>query len=202
VRRRRTPAGTVLALAAALGGCGGASAGSSTARDARGLLGALAARRPADAAALVWVGMEPLREAADDASRAVFGLGEARDRIAVVSLRHLAPADPTAPWAGRRARVVLHETGHALGLAHCDDPWCLMHDCHEVAALDAIGLAPCDTCWRRYAGVRGQSPEALRAALAAAAAALDLPVAPPGAPAATGHVPPRAPATLAPEGDR
>ena len=144
----------------------------------------LESRPAADAVADVSLIREPLRENADATSREVYGLGEAAARVAVVSLARLGSDAWAAPWAARRARVVLHEAGHAVGLAHCDDPWCLMHDSDSLSKLDGTSLAPCDICWRRFCGVRDDDPAVRRAALTAAAVAIGLPLDPPRAPAA------------------
>jgi archaemetzincin len=81
----------------------------------------------------------------------VFGLARVGGRAAVVSLARLRPeyhgrpADP-ALTARRAVAEVLHELGHAAGLAHCVDHRCLMHFSTSVEAVDLRGLAYCAAC--------------------------------------------------------
>jgi archaemetzincin len=81
----------------------------------------------------------------------VFGLARVGGRAAVVSLARLRPEyhgrppDP-ALTARRAVAEVLHELGHAAGLAHCVDHQCLMHFSTSVEAVDLRGLAYCADC--------------------------------------------------------
>ena len=46
----------------------------------------------------------------------------------------------------RLLKEALHELGHLAGLAHCDDPACLMAQSADVAAVDRKGAALCAPC--------------------------------------------------------
>jgi predicted Zn-dependent protease len=77
----------------------------------------------------------------------VFGLASLTDRIAIVSLARI--DDDQVRLPRRLGKLVLHETGHALGLHHHDDETCVMRQDPTVAALDTAPDAPCDRCHRR-----------------------------------------------------
>ncbi len=115
----------------------------------------------------------------------VFGLGEAKSRAAVVSTADLGPDDaPT--FLPRLARVALHETAHALGLLHCDDPECLLYPADSVEQLDRTSLAPCDRCFSSFCRARGEDSASRRRALEAAAKAAGISVGPLARPSSGG----------------
>lgn len=68
--------------------------------------------------------------AATYANWGIFGLGYRPGDACVVSLRRLRTTDKTL-FESRLVKVVLHETGHNLGLRHCPEPGCLMNDALE-----------------------------------------------------------------------
>ena len=81
----------------------------------------------------------------------VFGEADRDSRSAVVSLSRLAhgpdgrPADQDR--LRRRAQVEsVHELGHLLGLAHCQDARCAMFLSHKPSDSDRKGLGLCGTC--------------------------------------------------------
>jgi len=74
----------------------------------------------------------------------VFGLASLTDRVGLVSLARI-DGDP-AQVNARLAKLVLHETGHALGLIHHDDPHCSMRQDPTVASLDEAPTHLCEAC--------------------------------------------------------
>jgi archaemetzincin len=75
----------------------------------------------------------------------VLGESQLGGRMAVVSTYRLTDA------GGRRklerlVKVSLHEMAHVLGLGHCWQPQCLMRSPRNVAQLDELPMAFCDTC--------------------------------------------------------
>jgi len=46
----------------------------------------------------------------------------------------------------RLIKEALHETGHTLGLTHCEDYECVMAPSHAIEWLDLKGAAFCDAC--------------------------------------------------------
>jgi len=84
----------------------------------------------------------------------VFGAADPAARTAVVSAARLVRPD-VAPDRGRLLRRVLkvavHEAGHLLGLAHCDDGGCAMRQSRDVGEVDAKRPELCATCRGAYA---------------------------------------------------
>lgn len=84
----------------------------------------------------------------------VFGAAEPAARAAVVSAARLVRRD-VAPDGGRLLRRVLtvavHEAGHLLGLAHCDDVGCAMRQSRDAGEVDAKRPDLCATCRAAYA---------------------------------------------------
>ena len=49
----------------------------------------------------------------------------------------------------RLTKLILHETGHLLGLGHCDNPRCVMHFSNSLRELDEKGDTFCPRCTAR-----------------------------------------------------
>jgi len=83
----------------------------------------------------------------------VFGEARMDGRVAVASLFRLRKGASGQPVPRellyqRLAKVVCHETGHAMGLGHCHEAGCLMRFSGEVAELDAQEMWFCPACDR------------------------------------------------------
>ena len=83
----------------------------------------------------------------------VFGEAQLGGRAAVVSDHRLRPeryglpADPELV-VERLVKEAVHETGHVLGLTHCDDRSCVMASSHAVEWIDLKDAAMCPKCER------------------------------------------------------
>jgi predicted Zn-dependent protease len=81
----------------------------------------------------------------------VFGRARRFGHAAIVSLARLAPeryglpADPSL-MARRALAETLHEIGHVVGLAHCQDMNCIMYFATNVETIDLRGMDFCTTC--------------------------------------------------------
>lgn len=74
----------------------------------------------------------------------VFGLASLTDRVAIVSTARLGKDNNKR--ADRLEKLVLHEVGHTLGLAHHKDKHCVMRTDATVASLDHAPDKPCAHC--------------------------------------------------------
>lgn len=82
----------------------------------------------------------------------VFGEGDARRGVAVFSLARL--RGPEDLFRRRAATEAVHELGHTWGLAHCDDPHCVMWFSNTLAETDRKGPSFCEKHARELARVR------------------------------------------------
>lgn len=76
----------------------------------------------------------------------VFGLGYRPGPSCVVSSFRLM-REPKKKFSSRLEKVCIHEIGHNLGLAHCENPKCVMADAAEkLSTVDGVEAALCDDC--------------------------------------------------------
>lgn len=129
--------------------------------DAAALINYLAKRRPSG---VIRVGVT---EADICLPVFTFVFGEARlgGGVAVASLHRLREGRDGLPLlralAYRRlAKVVCHETGHALGLEHCQELGCLMRFAGGLTKLDRLKMWFCPACAREL-GARRAEPLSL-----------------------------------------
>lgn len=81
----------------------------------------------------------------------VFGEAHIGGRAAVISTYRLQrPHNGVVPDKSkvyeRLARIAVHETGHLLGLSHCQTPRCIMNFSVGLDKLDTLGLGFCHYC--------------------------------------------------------
>ena len=89
----------------------------------------------------------------------VFGLAETRGSVAIISMSRLRQefygleCDP-ALFQNRTAKEAIHELGHAFGLAHCQNPQCVMSFSNSLIDTDKKGKDFCADC-RRQLSLKG-----------------------------------------------
>jgi archaemetzincin len=81
----------------------------------------------------------------------VFGLAIPAIGVATVYTRRLVSRD-REQYIERIAKEVVHETGHLLGLQHCNDRRCVMSFSNSVLDVDRKSYTFCDNCWRKIEG--------------------------------------------------
>lgn len=109
--------------------------------NARAIIDLLAQRRPH---ALAYTAVTS-RDLTIPGLNFVFGLGDARLATTVCSLARF-DGD-----LGRAKKILVHETGHALGMFHCIYYRCIMNGCNSLAELDATPDDLCPMCLRKLA---------------------------------------------------
>jgi archaemetzincin len=86
--------------------------------------------------------------------RLTFVFGEARQRVAVISLTRLRnefynlPKDQSL-FRKRVLTEAVHELGHTYGLRHCENPHCVMFFSNSLIDTDTKGPAFCQICRNR-----------------------------------------------------
>ena len=78
----------------------------------------------------------------------IFGLGEVAGRACVLSTFRLgARGADEKQLRERRRKVAIHETGHVMGLEHCPQEGCVMHDAESsIATVDGESGKFCEKC--------------------------------------------------------
>ncbi len=81
----------------------------------------------------------------------VFGEAHIGGQAAVISTYRLQlPRNGVTPDKSyvyqRLAKIAIHETGHLLGLSHCQNPRCIMNFSVGLDKLDTLDLAFCHYC--------------------------------------------------------
>jgi archaemetzincin len=119
------------------------------------ILAVLQKRIPEDAFCLLGITMEDLYP--EPAWNFVFGQASLRERVGVYSFARYDPAFYGAPrgrdYAGillrRSGKVLVHETGHMFGLAHCIHFRCVFNGSNHLAESDARPLHACPVDLRK-----------------------------------------------------
>lgn len=81
----------------------------------------------------------------------VFGEAEHPGKVALISLRRLRPefyhqSSNEELFNERSAKEAVHEVGHTLGLAHCSNPFCVMHFSNSILETDLKKTFLCTKC--------------------------------------------------------
>ncbi len=119
------------------------------------ILTVLKKRMPEDAFCLLGITMEDLYP--EPSWNFVFGQASLRERVGVYSFARYDPAFYSAPRGGdymqtllrRSAKVLVHETGHMFGLAHCVYFRCVFNGSNHLDESDARPLHECPVDLRK-----------------------------------------------------
>ncbi|MGC9072407.1 MAG: archaemetzincin family Zn-dependent metalloprotease [Acidilobus sp.] len=76
----------------------------------------------------------------------VFGLASQDLGVATVYTRRLLADASTELYRLRLLKEAMHEVGHLLGLAHCDNPTCVMSFSNSLGGVDRKEARFCDRC--------------------------------------------------------
>ncbi|MEZ0230890.1 MAG: archaemetzincin [Planctomycetota bacterium] len=97
----------------------------------------------------------------------VFGGASIDQRVGVYSLARFAAGDPSEKLYRTRAfKLLAHELGHVLSLAHCIYYRCVMNGVNSLVESDAAPLRPCPVCFEKLRWNLGLDPDARARALA------------------------------------
>lgn len=85
----------------------------------------------------------------------VFGLTDRDGRVSVISLCRLREEfygleRDEGLFMDRVAKEAIHELGHSLGLAHCQNPLCVMSFSNSLGEADKKGRDFCPECQRLF----------------------------------------------------
>lgn len=109
------------------------------------ILDQLAGLVPAEA--LVFMGVAD-RDLFARGKNYVFGEGNLERRVGVCSLARLDPADP-ARFERRALKLLTHEAGHLLSIAHCTTRPCVMQGSNTLEESDGQPLSVCPVDLRK-----------------------------------------------------
>jgi archaemetzincin len=79
----------------------------------------------------------------------VFGLADAREKSAVISLFRLRMGADEETFHNRTVKEAVHELGHTWGLPHCQNPRCVMHFSNSLEDTDRKQTEWCGRCGAR-----------------------------------------------------
>lgn len=78
----------------------------------------------------------------------VFGEAESPGKFAIISLYRLKHPDKKI-FRERMVKEAIHELGHTFGLAHCNNPSCVMYFSNSIIDTDKKSYMFCDTCLKK-----------------------------------------------------
>ena len=76
----------------------------------------------------------------------IFGLADAGNKSAVISLFRLRMGADEETFRRRAAKEAIHELGHSWGLSHCQNPRCVMHFSNSLEDTDRKETEWCESC--------------------------------------------------------
>jgi len=79
----------------------------------------------------------------------IFGLADAHEKSAVISLFRLRMGVDEATFHSRAVKEAIHELGHTWGLSHCQNPRCVMHFSNSLEDTDRKQTEWCKRCDRK-----------------------------------------------------